>query len=181
MVRVGFGKDPALDDRLHVEASVRRHRSDARGEIARLLHLALECRDPAIERRRPRAIADRLFLEVIPLAHAESSFTVPMGIGAAVPAPYPSAEGHSPLAGIGPASGLGTLAARSRNRAYGIRLGPYLTIFTVPRLTGWAFGGAMSETMPVLKFITKMSVDQRTPVWLNHAIISILWPMGSAV
>ena len=119
--------------------------------------------------------------KIIPLAHAESSFTVPMGIGAAVPAPYPSAEGHSPLAGLGPASGLGTLAARSRNRAYGIRLGPYLTIFTVPRLTGWAFGGAMSETMPVLKFITKMSVDQRTPVWLNHAIISILWPMGSAV
>src|SRR3954467_7250499 len=56
-------KDPPLDDCLHVEAAVRRHRSDARGEAARPLQLALERRNPAIESRRPRAIGDRLFLE----------------------------------------------------------------------------------------------------------------------
>ncbi len=65
--------------------------------------------------------------------------------------------------------------------AYGILWGPYLTIFTLPRLTGCAFGGATSETTPVLKFMTKMSVDQRVPVWTNQETISILWPTGSAV
>ncbi len=76
---------------------------------------------------------------------------------------------------------VGPRADERVRQAYGIRLGPYFTIFTVPRLTGWAFGGATSETTPVLKFITKMSVDQRTPVWTNHETISILWPTGSAV
>ena len=44
-------QDPALGDRADVEAPVCRDRCDARGEIAALLHLAIEGSDPAVERR----------------------------------------------------------------------------------------------------------------------------------
>ena len=89
---------PALDDRAYVEASVRRHRCDAHGEIAALLHLAIECRDPTIDGRGPLVIARRRCLE----RHAACIFRKcrvvlhrPQGIGAARAAPYPSAEGAS--------------------------------------------------------------------------------------
>ena len=50
-------------------------------------------------------------------------------------------------------------------------------------LSGVGAGGATSETMPVLKFIRKMSVDQAelVPALLNHATISSSWPTGIAV
>ena len=40
-------QDPAFDDPAHVEAPMRRHRSDAGGEVAALLHLAVERHDPS--------------------------------------------------------------------------------------------------------------------------------------
>ena len=127
-------------------------------------------RDVDARHRRTRAFALR-----ISRANPET--------GARRPSLLPGKDCGGPLVGRRPASGLVRLGG-TRLRlidAYGIRFGPYLTILTVPRLTGCAFGGATSETTPVLKFITKISVDQRTPVWLNHEIISILWPTGSAV
>ena len=53
----------ALDDRAHVEASMRRHRCGARRDVAALFHLAIERRDPAIEGGVSLAIARGHFLE----------------------------------------------------------------------------------------------------------------------
>jgi hypothetical protein len=75
---VGFASIQRFDDRADVETSVRRHRCDARGEIA-VVDLAIERRDPAVESRGPLAIAHRLFLErhaACGFRNAESSLTV---------------------------------------------------------------------------------------------------------